>query len=87
MMERTAQSFLMSQLHDLSVGIWKADGSTVAMPEGLLDQFLGTRFAIEHIREQFGDDLNPGDVILTNDPYHGGHAPHLPDWGFIRPIF
>ena len=87
MMERTAQSFLMSQLHDLSVGVWKADGSTVAMPEGLLDQFLGTRFAIEHIREQFGDDLNPGDVILTNDPYHGGHAPHLPDWGFIRPIF
>ena len=47
MMERTAQSFLMSQLHDLSVGVWKADGSTVAMPEGLLDQFLGTRFAIE----------------------------------------
>ncbi|HSI81481.1 MAG TPA: hydantoinase B/oxoprolinase family protein, partial [Solirubrobacterales bacterium] len=87
MMERTAQSFLMSQLRDLSVGIWKADGSTVAMPEGLLDQFLGTRFAIEQIRSQFGDDLHPGDVILTNDPYHGGHAPHLPDWGFIRPIF
>jgi N-methylhydantoinase B len=87
MMERTAQSFLMSQLHDLSVGIWKADGSTIAMPEGLLDQFLGTRFAIEHIRSHFGDDLHPGDVILTNDPYHGGHAPHLPDWGFIRPIF
>jgi N-methylhydantoinase B len=87
MMERTAQSFLMSQLHDLSVGLWRADGSTVVMPEGLLDQFLGTRFAIEHIRSQFGDDLGPGDVILTNDPYHGGHAPHLPDWGFIRPIF
>jgi N-methylhydantoinase B len=87
MMERTAQSFLMSQLHDLSVGLWKADGSTVVMPEGLLDQFLGTRFAIEHIRSHFGDDLHPGDVILTNDPYHGGHAPHLPDWGFIRPIF
>jgi N-methylhydantoinase B len=87
MMERTAQSFLMSQLHDLSVGLWKADGSTVVMPEGLLDQFLGTRFAIEHIRSRFGDDLHPGDVILTNDPYHGGHAPHLPDWGFIRPIF
>ena len=25
-------------------------------------------------------------VILTNDPY-GAHCPHLPDWGFIRPIF
>jgi N-methylhydantoinase B len=87
MMERTAQSFLMSQLHDLSVGLWKADGSTIVMPEGLLDQFLGTRFAIDHIRSHFGDDLRPGDVILTNDPFHGGHAPHLPDWGFIRPIF
>lgn len=87
MMARTAQSFLMSQLRDLSVGVWKADGATVAMPEGLLDQFLGTRFAIEHIRSDFGDGLGPGDVILTNDPYHGGHAPHLPDWGFIRPIF
>src|SRR5262249_30149135 len=57
------------------------------MPEGLMDQFLGTRFAIDDIRARFGDDLHPGDVILTNDPYHGGHSPHLPDWGFIRPIF
>jgi N-methylhydantoinase B len=87
MMSRTAQSFLLAQLKDMSVGVWRADGATIAMPEGLLDQFLGTRFAIEHIRERFGDDLHEGDVILTNDPYHGGHAPHLPDWGFIRPIF
>ena len=35
------------------------------MPEGLLDQFLGTRFAIEHIRVQFADDLRP---ILTLQP-------------------
>lgn len=87
MMARTAQSFLMAQLMDMSVGVWRADGATVAMPEGLLDQFLGTRFAIEDIRAKFGADLHEGDVILTNDPFHGGHAPHLPDWGFIRPIF
>ncbi len=87
MITRTSQSFLMAQLKDVSVGIWRADGATIAMPEGLLDQFLGTRFVIEAIDEQFGDDLAPGDVILTNDPYHGGHSPHLPDWGFIRPIF
>jgi N-methylhydantoinase B len=86
MMERTAQSFLMAVLQDISVGLYRADGATVAMPEGLFDQFLGTRFVIEHIREKFGDDLYPGDVIVTNDPYHGD-SPHLPDWGFIRPIF
>ncbi|MBI2316934.1 MAG: hydantoinase B/oxoprolinase family protein [Betaproteobacteria bacterium] len=87
MVTRTAQSYLMATLKDLSVGVWLADGSTVAVPEGLPGQFLGTQFAIEAIREKFKDDLHAGDVILTNDPYHGGHNSHLPDWGFIRPIF
>ncbi|MBI4294441.1 MAG: hydantoinase B/oxoprolinase family protein [Betaproteobacteria bacterium] len=87
MVTRTAQSYLMATLKDLSVGVWLADGSTVAVPEGLPGQFLGTQFAIQAIREKFKDDLHPGDVILTNDPYHGGHNSHLPDWGFIRPIF
>lgn len=86
MITRTSQSFLMSQLKDVSVGVWLADGSTVAMPQGLLCQFLGTKFAIQTIREAFGDDLHPGDVILTNDPYRGANV-HLPDWGFIRPVF
>lgn len=87
LIERTAQSYLMGQLKDVSVGVWTADGSTVAMPEGLLDQFLGTKFAIEAIHEKFGDDLHEGDIILTNDPFNGGHNVHLPDWGFLRPIF
>ena len=87
MVTRTAQSYLIATLKDLSVGIWLADGSTVAVPEGLPGQFLGTHLAIASIREKFKEDLHPGDVILTNDPYHGGHANHLPDWGFIRPIF
>ncbi|OGA33203.1 MAG: hypothetical protein A3G80_12550 [Betaproteobacteria bacterium RIFCSPLOWO2_12_FULL_62_13b] len=87
MVTRTAQSYLIATLGDLSVGVWLADGSTIAVPEGLPGQFLGTHLAIGAIREQFNDDLHPGDVILTNDPYHGGHNTHLPDWGFIRPVF
>ena len=86
MITRTSQSYLMSQLKDVSVGIWLADGSTVAMPQGLLCQFMGTKFAIQAVKEKFGDDLHPGDVILTNDPYKGANV-HLPDWGYIRPIF
>ena len=87
MMTRTSQSYLISTLRDLSVGVWLADGSTVAVPEGLPSQFLGASFSIVDIREIFKDDLHPGDVILTNDPFHGGHNTHLPDWGYIRPIF
>ena len=87
MVTRTSQSYLISTLKDLSVGVWLADGSIVAVPEGLPVQFLGTSFAISSIREMYKDDLHPGDVILTNDPYHGGHNTHLPDWGYIRPVF
>ncbi len=86
-MERTAQNFLISQLHDLSVGIWSAKGDTIAVPVGLLVQFMGSKFPVMDLVEKFGDDINPGDVFLTNDPYHGGHNCHLPDWGFFRPIF
>jgi N-methylhydantoinase B len=85
--DRTAQNYLISQLHDVSVGIWAADGSTVAVPVGLPVQFLGTQFAVKDLVAKFGDEIKPGDVFLTNDPYHGGHNCHLPDWGFFRPIF
>ena len=86
-MERTAQNFLIAQLHDLSVGIWSAKGDTIAVPVGLTIQFLGSKFPVQDLVKKFGDDIHPGDVFLTNDPYHGGHNCHLPDWGFFRPIF
>ncbi len=84
---RTAQNYLMGQLQDLSVGLWRADGTTIAMPVGLPMQFLGSQFAVKDLVKKFGVDIHPGDVFLTNDPYHGGHNCHLPDWGFFRPIF
>jgi N-methylhydantoinase B len=85
--DRTAQNYLIGQLHDVSVGIWGANGDTLAMPVGLPVQFLGTAFAVRSIVEKFQGNLSPGDIVLTNDPYHGGHNCHLPDWGFFRPIF
>ena len=87
LVKRTAQNYLIGQLQDLSVGIWAADGSAVAIPVGLPNQFLGTSFAVQELVKMFDDDIHPGDVFLTNDPYHGGHNTHLPDWGYIRPIF
>lgn len=87
LIDRTAQNYLIGQLHDLSVGVWTAKGETVAAPIGLPLQMLGSQYAIKDIVKKFEGNLEPGDVILTNDPYHGGHNCHLPDWGFFRPIF
>ena len=87
LVDRTAQNYLMGQLHDLSVGIWGADGSTIAVPVGLPVQFLGSTYPVQDLVKNFAGNINPGDLFLTNDPYHGGHNCHLPDWGFFRPIF
>ena len=35
LVKRTAQNYLIGQLQDLSVGIWGADGTTIAVPVGL----------------------------------------------------
>jgi N-methylhydantoinase B len=86
-LERTARSYLIGQQHDVSVGIWDAAGRTLAIGRALPLQTFSAPFAIRSIAEQYAGDVKPGDIFLTNDPYHGGHNNHLPDWGFIRPIF
>lgn len=84
--DRTAQSYLISQLHDMAAGIWDSKARTIAVPEGPTSMFLSQHLSVEYILDHFKGNLNPGDVILTNDPYKG-YCNHLPDWGFFRPIF
>lgn len=85
-MFRTSPNFLTAKLHDVSVGIWDTQGRAIAIPEGLPGQFIAGGFGINLILDMYKDRIYPGDLFLTNDPYHGG-ALHLPDWGFMRPIF
>ena len=84
--ERTSQSYLISQLKDISVGIWDGEGNTVAIPVGLPIQFVGGKFSVRYILNEYRDNVYPGDVFLANDPYNG-YSCHAPDWGFFRPIF
>ena len=84
--ERTSQSYLISQLHDISVGIWDGDGNTIAIPVGLPMQFIGAKYSVRYIINEYKDEIYPGDVFLSNDPYKG-YSTHPPDWGFFRPIF
>ena len=84
--DRTSQNYLIAQLHDVSVGVWDGTGRTVSVPIGLSVQYLGGKLSVEYVINKFKGNLNPGDVILVNDPYNG-YCCHLPDWGFYRPIF
>ncbi len=85
--DRTAQNYLIAQLHDMAAGLWDVKGRTIAVPEGPTSMFLSQGFTVQYILDKFGvENLHPGDVILCNDPYKG-YCNHLPDWGFFRPIF
>lgn len=86
LIERTSQSYLISELKDISVGIWDGEGNTVAIPVGLPVQFLGAKFSVRYIMNEYRDNIFPGDVFLANDPYKG-YSCHPPDWGFFRPVF
>jgi N-methylhydantoinase B len=86
LLSRTAQSFLISQLKDISTGIWDDKGTTLAVPTGLTAQFLAGKFSVEYILSEYSGEISPGDVYLSNDPYRG-YTDHPPDWGFFRPIF
>ena len=86
LLHRTGQSFLIAQSKDISTGILDAHGATLAVPAGMPPHFLGGKYSVEYILREFGDEIYPGDIFLSNDPYHG-YTCHPPDWGFFRPIF
>lgn len=85
-MERTATNVLATTLHDLAYGIWDAKAQAIAIPEGFPCRLISSTYPIRAVLKRFEDQIDPGDVFLTNHPFKAG-AVHLPDWVFIRPIF
>src|SRR6516165_9557234 len=75
---RTATTPILNQSNERNATILTATGElaalSVGVPQFMLTSTLPVRFALEF----FGDELYPGDVIVANDPYHGGG--HLPDF-------
>ena len=83
---RSAYSPVVRDTMDYSTALCDRDGELVAQGLTLAVQ-LGTFPTImRHVREHFGEDVQPGDVFLANDPYGFG-GQHLPDMYVIQPIF
>src|SRR5580698_2281079 len=82
---RTATTPILNQSNERNATILDAQGRlaalSVGIPQFMLTSTLPVRFAIEF----FGEELKPGDVIVANDPYHGGG--HLPDFNVFSPVF
>jgi len=82
---RTATTAILNQSNERNATILDGQGRlaalSVGIPQFMLSSTLPVRFAIEF----FADELQPGDVIVANDPYHGGG--HLPDFNVFAPVF
>jgi N-methylhydantoinase B len=85
-LERTSMSPIIYEVLDFATGLTDGNGQLVTQGNGVAG-FLGTlTTAVGSALEKFGDDLHPGDIIVTNDPYEGGGT-HLSDVTLMLPIF
>ena len=82
---RTARSTLVKNGMDFTSSVCDAHGEMVAQGLALPSQLGATMPALRGCLDYFGDDLQPGDMIVNNDPYSGGS--HLPDVFMFLPVF
>jgi N-methylhydantoinase B len=83
---RTAHSTFVKETEDFTIQLLDAAGKTVAAPVE-----LGATWYPGH---DYGggialveDGYEPGDIVITNDPYSGYLATHTPDVVMWKPVF
>ncbi|MER8156221.1 hydantoinase B/oxoprolinase family protein [Streptomyces sp. NPDC094472] len=84
-LRRASYSTNIKERSDCSTALFDEHGSLVAQAEnmpihmgsmtGLIDSLVASELTVR-----------PGDVFITNDPYHGGGT-HLPDITMVKPVF
>ena len=84
---RAAQSTNIKERRDCSSAIFDKQGVTIAQAEHQ-PMHLGSMLGIiSAILERYPlDQIQPGDMFITNDPYSGGGT-HLPDITVAAPVF
>ena len=86
-LKRSSMSPIIHEILDAGAGITDSDGQLVSSGAGI-PTFVGVLDkAVQRILDlNDGKRLSPGDVFITNDPYHGG-VTHLNDVVIAMPVF
>jgi N-methylhydantoinase B len=84
-MQQTAVSQLLNQAYDFSTALFDGEGRMVAQAEHIPIHIGAMPLAVREMLARFGGNIRDGDVLVSNDPYHGGS--HLPDVTVVRPLF
>ncbi|MBR0825108.1 hydantoinase B/oxoprolinase family protein [Bradyrhizobium manausense] len=83
-MLRTSYSQILNSSRDFSLALCDVDARLIAQADHIPVHVGALPWATRAVEERF-KEVVPGDVILMNDPYHGGS--HLPDVTVFVPIF
>ena len=83
-MLRTSYSQILNSSRDFSLAICDTNGRLIAQADHIPVHVGALPWATLAVEQRF-KDIQPGDVILLNDPYHGGS--HLPDLTAFVPFF
>ena len=82
---RTSYAPVLYECRDFSCGLMTANGELAAMSEDFSGHVFAMALGLNTVRDKFGDDIHPGDVLAVNDPYTGGT--HMNDIAFYTPLF
>jgi N-methylhydantoinase B len=82
---RTAYNMIIYEALDFTVGLFDAKGNTVSIGLGLPMFIRGMSETVKAKIAHFKGDIDPGDILLTNDAYITGS--HLNHMTFTVPVF
>ena len=85
-LRKTAMSSIIYEVLDMGTGITDGEGNLASSGAGI-PSFVGVLDkAVQRIIELHADDIRPGDIFATNDPFYGG-VTHLNDVVLAMPVF
>ena len=84
-MEQTTRSPILCEAKDYVTGLYDGDGNMLEQTENLPILAFSLAPVCKYIKDYFGDDLHPGDVIFHNDVFSLGNQNN--DVAVYKPIF
>jgi N-methylhydantoinase B len=82
---KTAMSAIIYEVLDMGTGITDGEGNLASSGAGI-PSFVGVLDKAVRRIVELNDDVRPGDVFVTNDPFFGG-VTHLNDVVLAMPVF
>ena len=84
-MEQTTRSPILCEAKDYVTGLYDGEGNMLEQTENLPILAFSLAPVCKYIKDYFGDDLHPGDVIFHNDVFSLGNQNN--DVAVYKPIF